>query len=125
MNSSIKISELKNRYYIFYLSNGKPAILKKNSESKLVDSIDRLKRKGVEAFLSVDLLTLDVISYNYTEIPINEGLAEPYMIIVSTGDSIIFHNIDSRPFYDEPVLLSCGNFIMVNRREKTFIRYVK
>lgn len=125
MNNSVEIDELKNRYYIFYLNNGKPTILKKNSESQLMGSIDRLKNRGIEAFLSVDLLTLDVISYNYIELPENESLPEPYMIIVRTKDSIIFHNVDGRPFYDEPILLSCGNFILINRREKSFIRHVK
>lgn len=81
MNSSISLNELKYRYYVFYLSNGKPTILKKESESQLMGSLDRLKRKGIDAFLSVDLFTLDVISYNYTEQSVNEGLFEPYMII--------------------------------------------
>ena len=36
------------------------------------------------------------------------------MIIVKTNDSVIFHNIDNRPYYDEPVLLSCGSFILIN-----------
>ena len=46
-------------------------------------------------------------------------------IIVKTNDSVIFHNIDNRPYYDEPVLLSCGSFILINRKEKKYIRYIR
>ena len=35
MNSSIPLSELKNRYYIFYYYEGKPKLLKKDSEVNL------------------------------------------------------------------------------------------
>ena len=47
------------------------------------------------------------------------------MIIVKTNDSVIFHNIDNRPYYDEPVLLSCGSFILINRKEKKYVRYIR
>ena len=114
MNSSIPLSELKNRYYIFYYYEG-----------KLMSSLNRLKNKGIDAYLSVDLFNLEVISYNYKELSIEESLREPYMIIVKTNDSVIFHNIDNRPYYDEPVLLSCGSFILINRKEKKYIRYIR
>ena len=117
MNSSIPLSELKNRYYIFYYYEGKPKLLKKDSEGQLMSSLNRLKNKGIDAYLSVDLFNLEVISYNYKELSIEESLREPYMIVVKTNDSVIFHNIDNRPYYDEPVLLSCGSFILINRKE--------
>lgn len=125
MNSSIPLSELKNRYYIFYYYEGKPKLLKKDSEGQLMSSLNRLKNKGIDAYLSVDLFNLEVISYNYKELSIKESLREPYMIIVKTNDSVIFHNIDNRPYYDEPVLLSCGSFILINRKEKKYIRYIR
>ena len=49
MNSSIKITELKNRYYLFYFHDGKPKLLKKDSESQLLGSMSRLKHKGIDA----------------------------------------------------------------------------
>lgn len=58
MNSSIKITELKNRYYLFYFHDGKPKLLKKNSESQLLGSMSRLKHKGIDAYIGIDLLTL-------------------------------------------------------------------
>lgn len=125
MNSSIPLSELKNKYYIFYYYEGKPMLLKKDSEGQLMSSLDRLKNKGIDAYLAVDLFSLEVISYNYKELSIEESLREPYMIIVKTNDSVIFHNIDNRPYYDEPVLLSCGSFILINRKEKKYIRYIR
>lgn len=125
MNSSIPLSELKNRYYIFYYYERKPKLLKKDSEGQLMSSLDRLKNKGIDAYLSVDLFNLEVISYNYKELSIEESLREPYMIIVKTNDSVIFHNIDNRPYYDEPVLLSCGSFILINRKEKKYVRYIR
>ena len=125
MNSSIPLSELKNKYYIFYYYEGKPKLLKKDSESQLMSSLDRLKNKGIDAYLAVDLFSLEVISYNYKELSIEESLREPYMIIVKTNDSVIFHNIDNRPYYDEPVLLSCGSFILINRKEKKYVRYIR
>ena len=125
MNSSIKITELKNRYYLFYFHDGKPKLLKKDSESQLLGSMSRLKHKGIDAYIGIDLLTLNIISYNYQECSITDGIEEPYMIIVKTSDSIIFHNVDGRPFYDEPVLLSCGNFILVKKKKKKYVRYVK
>ena len=125
MNSSISLSELKNKYYIFYYYEGKPKLLKKDSEGQLMSSLDRLKNKGIDAYLAVDLFSLEVISYNYKELSIEESLREPYMIIVKTNDSVIFHNIDNRPYYDEPVLLSCGSFILINRKEKkAFIQII-
>ena len=125
MNSSIPLSELKNKYYIFYYYEGKPMLLKKDSEGQLMSSLDRLKNKGIDAYLAVDLFSLEVISYNYKELSIEESLREPYMIIVKTNDSVIFHNIDNRPYYDEPVLLSCGSFILINRKEKKYVRYIR
>lgn len=125
MNSSIPLSELKNKYYIFYYYEGKPKLLKKDSEGQLMSSLDRLKNKGIDAYLAVDLFSLEVISYNYKELSIEKSLREPYMIIVKTNDSVIFHNIDNRPYYDEPVLLSCGSFILINRKEKKYIRYIR
>ena len=125
MNSSIPLSELKNRYYIFYYYEGKPKLLKKDSEGQLMSSLGRLKNKGIDAYLSVDLFNLEVISYNYKELSIEKSLREPYMIIVKTNDSVIFHNIDNRPYYDEPVLLSCGSFILINRKEKKYVRYIR
>ena len=125
MNSSIPLSELKNRYYIFYYYEGKPKLLKKDSEGQLMSSLDRLKNKGIDAYLAVDLFSLEVISYNYKELSIEKSLREPYMIIVKTNDSVIFHNIDNRPYYDEPVLLSCGSFILINRKEKKYVRYIR
>lgn len=125
MNSSIPLSELKNKYYIFYYYEGKPKLLKKDSEGQLMSSLDRLKNKGIDAYLAVDLFSLEVISYNYKELSIEKSLREPYMIIVKTNDSVIFHNIDNRPYYDEPVLLSCGSFILINRKEKKYVRYIR
>ncbi len=125
MNSSIPLSELKNRYYIFYYYEGKPKLLKKDSEGQLMSSLDRLKNKGIDAYLSVDLFNLKVISYNYKELSIEESLRKTYMIIVKTNDSVIFHNIDNRPYYDEPVLLSYGSFILINRKEKKYVRYIR
>ena len=125
MNSSIPLSELKNKYYIFYYYEGKPKLLKKDSEGQLMSSLGRLKNKGIDAYLSVDLFNLEVISYNYKELSIEKSLREPYMIIVKTNDSVIFHNIDNRPYYDEPVLLSCGSFILINRKEKKYVRYIR
>ena len=125
MNSSISLSELKNKYYIFYYYEGKPKLLKKDSEGQLMSSLGRLKNKGIDAYLSVDLFNLEVISYNYKELSIEKSLREPYMIIVKTNDSVIFHNIDNRPYYDEPVLLSCGSFILINRKEKKYVRYIR
>ena len=113
MNSSIKISELKNRYYAFYLSNGNPKILKKNSKEELSKSLERLREKGIDAFLLVDLLTLDVFSHNYMEVSINESLPTPYMIITRFIDKIKFYNVDGRPYYDEPVALSTENFVLI------------
>lgn len=124
MNSTIPLTELKNRYYVFYYYEGKPKLLKKNSADQLMHSLNKLKSKGIDAYLSVDLLTLDVISYNYKES--KEGdFSSPYMIIVKTNDSVTFHNIDGRPYYDAPVLLSCGDYILVNRKESIYVRYVK
>lgn len=125
MNSSIPLSELKNKYYIFYYYEGKPKLLKKDSEGQLMSSLDRLKNKGIDAYLAVDLFSLEVISYNYKELSIEKSLREPYMIIVKTNDSVIFHNIDNRPYYDDPVLLSCGSFILINRKEKKYVRYIR
>ena len=125
MNSSIPLSELKNKYYIFYYYEGKPKLLKKDSEGQLMSSLDRLKNKGIDAYLAVDLFSLEVISYNYKELSIEKSLREPYMIIVKTNDSVIFHNIDNRRYYDEPVLLSCGSFILINRKEKKYVRYIR
>lgn len=124
MNSSIKISELKNRYYAFYLSNGNPKILKKNSKEELSKSLERLRENGIDAFLLVDLLTLDVFSHNYMEVSINESLPTPYMIITRFIDKIKFYNVDGRPYYDEPVALSTENFVLINRREKKYIKSI-
>lgn len=74
MNSSIPLSELKNKYYIFYYYEGKPKLLKKDSEGQLMSSLGRLKNKGIDAYLAVDLFSLEVISYNYKELSIEESL---------------------------------------------------
>ena len=72
------------KYYIFYYYEGKQKLLKKDSEGQLMSSLDRLKNKGIDAYLAVDLFSLEFISYNYKELSIEESLREPYMIIVKT-----------------------------------------
>ena len=60
MNSSIPLSELKNKYYIFYYYEGKPKLLKKDSEGQLMSSLDRLKNKGIKMHYLVNSKFLQV-----------------------------------------------------------------
>lgn len=122
MNSTINISDLKNRYYVFYLENDKPKLLKKNSETQLQGSLSKLKDKGIDAYFCIDLETFEINYLNYKE---STEIEEPYMNIVKTKNKIYFHNVGGRAYYDEPVLLSMGNFVSINRRNKTFIKYIK
>lgn len=114
---------------MYFFENEKPRLVKKDSESQLMCSLDKLKTKGIDAYLVINLLTLEILSYNYIEIPFDKSkcnfLNEPYTILVKSKDKIFFHSVGGRPYYDEVVLLSCGDFIMINRYEKTFLRNLK
>lgn len=122
MNQTIKFDELKSRYYIFYLSNGKPSLLKKDSEQQMLCSIDRLKNKGVDALLGVDLETFEVISYNYTKLEQDADIGEPCTLIVKDKHNFQYYimAVGDNFKYDVVVYLSMGDFIMINRRDKTY-----
>ena len=127
MNQTIKFNELKDKYYIFYISKGKPSLLKKNTEAQMLCSIDRLKNKGVDAILGVDLETLTVYPYNYKQLKNDEDIGEPCTMIVKDNHSkqYFIMSVGDNFKYDVVVYLSMGNFIMINRRDKTYQLYKK
>jgi len=119
MNSSLTINEITNKYYIYYFEKGKPKLLKKDSEPQLMCSLDKLKSNGLSSYLVVDLITFDIISYNYKE---TENIHENYALIVKAKEKYYFFTVSSRPFYDEAVYLSMGEYIMINRKESTYFK---
>lgn len=123
MNQTIKFNELTQRFYIFYLSNGKPTLLKKDTESQMLCSIDRLKNKGVDALLGVDLETMTVYPFNYNQLENYENIGEPCTMIVKDNhtEQYFIMSVGDNFKYDVVVYLSMGNFIMINRREKTYM----
>ena len=123
MNQTIKFSELKHIFYIFYLLNDKPTLLKKDTEAQMLSSIKRLKNKGVDAILGVDLENFNVYSYNYYEIEEYYEIGEPCSLIVKDNltKQYYFMSIGDNFKYDVAVYLSMGDFIMINRREKTYV----
>lgn len=122
MNQTVKFNELKNRFYIFYYANEKPCLLKKESESQMLSSINRLKNKGIDAVFGIDLETFDVTAYNYKELSNKEEIGNPCTLIVKDNRLSQYYimTVGDKFGYDLPVYLSCGDYIMVNRREKSY-----
>jgi hypothetical protein len=122
MNIAIELKDLKNRFYTYYYENGKPKLLKSNSELKLMQSLDRLENQEVSSYLVVDLLEFATISHNYKK---TDNINNIYSLIVRTKDRFYFFTVGPRPFYDEAVYLSMGDYIKINRKESTYYQSKK
>lgn len=98
MNSTQYISEIDKKFYIFYLDDEKPKILKKETELKAKKSLSNLKAKGIDGYFCINIETFDFISSNYSQITQDNAetkfLDSPYVLIVKIDTKLHYYVVD-------------------------------